>query len=131
MCVNVKFCVSIMTALINNDHLTNPAVAKYLRESQCGIQYGSQKVCCNVNSIDFGDEPVSRNDEDSANEKNAIDKKECGVLTESETPLKWIAELWFNFNSERKLKCLGTIISAKHVIVPAHCVASLPANVSL
>ena len=35
-CVEVRYCVSVMTALKNNDHRTNPKVSQYLRESQCG-----------------------------------------------------------------------------------------------
>lgn len=127
-----------MTALINNDHVSNPVVAKYLRESQCGIRSGSQKVCCNVDSIDFGAEPfdtIARHGEEITSEKSSIDKKNCGELAENETPLKWIAELWFNHDTFGRVRveseCLGTVISTKHVIVPAHCVASLPANVSL
>jgi hypothetical protein len=138
MCVDVKFCVSIMTALINNDHLTNPAVAKYLRESQCGLRAGSHKVCCNVNTIDFGDEPydtIARHDEEITTKKSSIDTKSCGELAESETPLKWIAELWFNHDTfgrvQLESRCIGALISLKHVIVPAHCVANLPANISL
>lgn len=132
-CIEVKNCVSIMTALINNDHLTNPDVAKYLRESQCGFSAGSHKVCCNIDTIDMGGEPYDidvRNEEDET-----IDKENCGKLAENETPLKWIAELWFRHDTfgeiQLKAKCLGTLISSKHILIPAHCVASLPANISL
>lgn len=128
-----------MTALINKDHIMNPVVGEFLRKSQCGTKAGSHKVCCNINSIDFGEEPHDTNsrrgDEEITIQHSTIDKKRCGELALNETPLKWIAELWFNRDTfgrvELESRCLGALISLKHIIVPAHCVASLPANISL
>lgn len=149
-CVQARFCVSIMTALINNDHLTNPDVAKFLREAQCGIERDSHKVCCDVNDIDFGNESEAQLAEAPAQKlatniqpphhKPNIDKRlsdieSCGMLGDNETPLKWIGELWFEVGSSARTKleakCLGTLISHKHLVVPAHCVASLPENITL
>lgn len=145
-CVFVRFCTSIMTALINNDHLTNPSVAKYLRESQCGILRSSHRVCCNINDIDYGEETDSQavetttsklaaNPPHSTTNNFLSDVENCGKLDGIETPLKWIGELWFKVESSEKTqlesKCLGTLISHKHLVVPAHCVASLPENIVL
>lgn len=139
-----------MTALINNDHLTNPNVAKFLREAQCGIQRNSHKVCCDVNDIDFGNESdasfvetpkqkLASNLEPPHHrpniEKRLSDMENCGILNDDELPLKWIGELWFRVessaNSKLEVKCLGTLISPKHLVVPAHCVTSLPENTTL
>jgi hypothetical protein len=165
-----------MTALINNDHLTNPSVAKFLRESQCGISANSHKVCCNVHNVDAGGEPTLagvtapaattvkppliepppvHNDQhqqqstlappipppaatrtpSGSRETPISDVERCGKLTQDEAPFKWIAELWFKHDKLGRIvyeaKCLGVAISAKHIVLPAHCVASLPANVSL
>lgn len=160
-CIDTKYCVTIMTAIVNNDHITNPAVAKFLRESQCGIRVNSQKVCCNVNSIDFGDNPTTpevnvivtpppstvrptfkpnerqptpppatRNEP----QQQQIDEK-CGKLSQNEEPFKWIGEIWFKRDRLGGIiyesRCLGSVISPKHIVVPAHCVASLPADYSL
>lgn len=148
-CVEVRFCISIMTALINNDHLTNPDVATFLRQAQCGIQRDSHKVCCDINDIDFGIESKSvlsevpeiklaTNLQPSHKpniEKRLSDIESCGKLDDNETPLKWIGELWFQMESSTdpklEAKCLGTLISHKHLVVPAHCVASLPENITL
>lgn len=133
-----------MTALVNNDHLTHQNVSKYLRGSQCGIQRGSHKVCCDVNDIDFGDEISPKSVETSrlttilqppAPSTQLSDLNRCGKLNRGETPKKWVGELWFKIdgftNSQLEPKCLGTLISKKHLVVPAHCVASLPANITL
>lgn len=140
-CVSVRQCTTIMTALINNDHLTNSVVANFLRKSQCGKLLGSHEVCCEISTIDMGESPdletpssvpksppLTRLDEASGNNR-------CGRLGLKETPLKWIGELWFEtVGGGRTLleaKCLGVLISNKHLVVPAHCVVSLPDNVSL
>lgn len=143
-----------MTALINNDHLTNPTVARFLRQAQCGIQQGSHKVCCDINDIDFGNESESslsnpQYEQQSTPEaltnpylpptsfldKRVSDYERCGRLGDNETPLRWIGELWFEdegpVRRHIEVKCLGTVISHKHLVVPAHCVASLPENVTL
>lgn len=131
-----------MTALVNHDHLTNPIIAKYLRESQCGIEIASQRVCCNINDIDFGDEVATgmsstpgRFSNDTSVPKSMSDIQTCGKLEKNETPLKWLAELWFKIETHgrttNEAKCLGTLISHKHILVPAHCVESLPENIAL
>ncbi|KAG5684158.1 hypothetical protein PVAND_013399 [Polypedilum vanderplanki] len=158
-CVNVRYCVSIMTALINNDHLTNPAVAKFLRESQCGLAINSHMVCCNIQNVDFGVTPavtlpvISAPPPSTTRPTSFIHTEQqtpppvtlrtptetitsdCGKLRENEAPFKWIAELWFKHDRLGgvlyEAKCLGIVISSKHIILPAHCVAALPANVSL
>lgn len=148
-CVHVRFCVSIMTALINNDHLTNSNVAKYLRESQCGLERGSHKVCCDVNDIDAVDEATIEATTSKlatnllpphlppSNDNRLSDYEKCGKLGDDETPLKWLGELWFKVESAGKskskleAKCLGTLISHSHLVAPAHCVASLPDNITL
>ncbi|CRL02376.1 CLUMA_CG015259, isoform A [Clunio marinus] len=149
-CINVMFCTSVMTALINNDHLTNSDVAQYLRSSQCGIMRDSHKVCCSLNDIDYGYENSASIHEPTTT-KLAIDLQPprisppastllsnfetCGKLRHYETPHKWIGELWFRVESSGKIKlelqCLGTLITDKHLVVPAHCVASLPENITL
>lgn len=144
-CVPSRFCVSVMTALINQDHLTNSNVAQFLRRLQCGNTRGSHKVCCEINDIDFGSTVDQSTPKivtnlqpprhDSSIGKRLSDYDKCGKLNNDETPLKWIGELWFEERSSTKthleLKCLGTLISHKHLIVPAHCVAYLPANITL
>lgn len=145
-CVHARFCVAIMTALINNDHLTNPNVAKFLREAQCGLEAGSHKVCCDVGDIDFGNEseqasamPLSPNLASTPQPPhlphNRLSILNCGKLEVDETPLKWVAELWFEIESsgglKPKSKCLGTLISTKHIIAPAHCVVDLPEHTKL
>lgn len=128
-----------MTALVNNDHLTNAAVANFLRKSQCGKWLGSHEVCCELSTIDMGESPniespspeslppIVRLDESAENR--------CGQLGLKETPIKWIGELWFETVERGKTmleaKCLGVLISHKHLVVPAHCVVSLPDNVAL
>lgn len=128
-----------MTALINNDHLTNSVVANFLRKSQCGKWLGSHEVCCDVETIDMGTEPEPE-DPSSVTKRPKFDirvdgSSRCGRLGLKETPLKWIGELWFEtVGSGRTLleaKCLGVLISNKHLVVPAHCVVALPDNVSL
>lgn len=144
-----RFCISIMTALVNNDHLTNSQVAQFLRASQCGLHAGSHKVCCDVNDIDFGTESGRASTETSTilptlsyqpssepASRRLSDAEHCGKLDNDETPLKWVAELYFEIEStahttQLESKCIGTVISRKHVIVPAHCIANLPANTSL
>ena len=138
-----------MTALINQDHLTNSNVAQFLRRLQCGYTRGSHKVCCEINDIDYGNTDGSSSFDQSTpkivtqlqptrqdeSKKQLSDYNKCGKLNNNETPLKWIGELWFEERSSTKthleLKCLGTLISHKHLIVPAHCVAYLPANITL
>lgn len=138
-----------MTALINNDHLTNQNVAKFLRESQCGLFRGSHKVCCDINDIDFGNATESTFSDPSTPQlltkfqpplepnivKHLSDYDKCGKLDDHEAPFKWIGELWFaekgSVKRHLEVKCLGTLISHQHLIVPAHCVASLPENITL
>jgi hypothetical protein len=129
-----------MTALINNDHLVNPNVAKYLRESQCGILRDSQDVCCNINDIDFGGEtqpietttraqllpslptnlqPPNLPPQNDPINAPRISNEKCGELkletNSRSTPLKWIGELWFkvesNSRTQFEVRCFGTLIS--------------------
>lgn len=133
-----------MTALINNDHLTNPNVAKYLRESQCGLQRDSHRVCCNVNDIDFGIGAEAHTEATTVKLASELlpphiptaqlsNFEKCGRLSHDESPTKWIGELWFKENGRDDVepKCIGALISNRHLVVPAHCVASLPDNVVL
>lgn len=133
-----------MTALVNNDHLTNIAVGNHLRKSQCGIKRGSHKVCCDISSIDFGTPPV----EDSTNRlldpvlpistpsSRIDDTATCGKLNSfRESPLKWIGEIYFETKrAGKKLvepKCLGVLITYKHLVVSAHCINIVSANYTL
>ena len=134
-----------MTALINQDHLMRGEVAAFLRKSQCGLWKGEQKVCCDVSSVDFGDRPPSEFSTKPptmtthtpyvTTRTDAHKKAACGKLNSlSETPLKWIGELWFHTDAEQTLlesKCLGVLITFKHLVVPAHCVVALPEHISL
>jgi hypothetical protein len=139
--------VSVFTALVNRDHLTNSEIAKYLRESQCGFEAGSHKVCCNIESIDFGlnktstynenitDETFQKFDKTYVAQKNISNYDKCGLLNEIESPSKWLAEIWFINKhypqNDQQLRCSGVLITKKHVIVPASCVVSVPENISL
>ena len=108
-----------------------------------GFQRGSHRVCCDVNDVDYGgDTPMitttsrtSTTIPPMAQLKRLSNIETCGKINREETPKKWVGELWFKVEgiSKHQLesKCLGTLISYKHLVIPAHCVASLPANITL
>lgn len=98
-------------------------------------------MCCDVTDIDYGDETSLKALETTTSRLSTVlqppefkrlsNISTCGKLNHDETPEKWVGELWFKVGGVFESKCLGTLISNKFLVVPAHCVAALPANITL
>ncbi|XP_065221065.1 venom protease-like [Planococcus citri] len=56
-CINIRNCPNLYQLLTTRGR--EPAVANYLRRSQCGMEYNWPKVCCNFNSANASPVPVA------------------------------------------------------------------------
>lgn len=155
-CVQVKRCTAIWNAIINRDHITNPDVASYLRNAQCGVQANSQKVCCALEYVDSTGETQETSDNPTQSTKDSrislypdnsmkllmhknakyLNFKTCGFAASANvSDFRWIVNLWYSLETTNSVmvasKCIGVLISRRTVVAPAHCVSDLPTNIKL